>query len=160
MVSLVNKYFSNRELFFNLINNNKQDKSMKKILVIVMLIFAFSCSDDGTKPEPYEIVGKWKSNNTEEGEINQSLLVVEFTKEGKYILSIDIFNPTKALDDGNYTLDNDKITIVSKECENIKGNYRFEFKNNGVEFYLIDDECSRSKSITGFFEKYDAPILK
>jgi uncharacterized protein (TIGR03066 family) len=151
--------FFNLRIFCNFNNNNNREKSLKKILVIIMLVFAFGCSDS-TSPEESKLVGKWEKYVKEDDDlINQSLLVVEFKSDGRFILSIDFFAEPKILDEGNYTLDNDKITIISTDCKNIKGNYRFEFKDNGVEFYLIDDKCDDRDYMAGFFSDGSGPIV-
>ncbi len=133
---------------------------MKKILVIVMLIFAFGYSDDETEPSENTIVGKWSKDESKEREINQSLLVVEFTNDGKFTLSVDVIFEPKILDEGSYSIDGNEIEIVSGQCEIIKGKYRFEFKNNGVEFILKEDECEAREYLVGFYEKYTETILK
>lgn len=127
---------------------------MKKVLVIVMLIFAFGCSDDATEPSENTIVGSWMKQIDSGDDDMPDVLVMEFTKEGKYYaIGVGDDNKRDTLV-GSYTLDNDRVVLVDEECDDTKGNYDLVFKDNGVEFVLVDDECDRVNFITGFFDKY------
>ena len=132
---------------------------MKKILVIVMLIFAFGCSDDATEPSENSIVGKWKMEYI--GEIGKEYddLVLEIDKNGKFITFLK--NHRGKIEDleHNYTYSTNVFTISSLECEGEEGKYTVEFRDNGFELKLINDDCSyRNLLFTGFYEKYVEPL--
>ena len=131
---------------------------MKKILVMLMLVFAFGCSDDSTEPSKETIVGKWMKLIDDKEEYNFDILIMEFDKDGKYIAIA--YTPGSERDtlNGNYTYENNSITLNDNECEGKEGKYKLEFRNNGVDFKLIEDECDRSALITGFFDKYKATL--
>lgn len=131
---------------------------MKKILVIVMLIFAFGCSDDATEPSENTIVGAWMKQMDSEDVDIPDVLIMEFTEEGKYnAIGVDKDNKRDTLV-GSYTLNNNRISFSDEKCDDTKGIYDLVFKDNGVEFVLVDDECDRSNFITGFFDKYKATL--
>ena len=131
---------------------------MKKILVIVMLIFAFGCSDDVTEPSKDTIVGKWtKEIQSEEGDKIYHL-TIEFTKEGKYIAFTDKDIDSKEILIGEYTYINKIITLNDDQCEDMEGKYELEFIGNIVDFKLIKDECDRANYIEGAFVKYTEEV--
>lgn len=123
-----------------------------------MLVFAFGCSDS-TSPEENKLLGKWKSENFMDANIGLSFIVIEFSSDKRFIMTVDVFKEPEILEEGSYSIDGNEIVIESGQCENIKGKYRFEFKNNGIEFYLIDDKCNRKKYMTSFFDKYEGPFV-
>ncbi len=144
---------------------------MKKVLVIVMLIFAFGCSDDGTNPEPNEdsIVGKWKTFITFAEENSQTypgIVILDFDNIGNYKISFEELPgeeiPEKFIyqDEGKYTISDDILTVVNNKCENIEGTYKIKFKDNGVEFMIIEDDCNRNHFISDFYYDFDAEIDK
>lgn len=142
---------------------------MKKILVILMLVFAFGCSDDVTAPEPHEIVGKWKTYiifTDENSQTYPGVVVLYFDNVGNYNISFQGLPgeeiPEKFIyqDEGKYSISEDILTVVNNECENIEGKYKFEFKDNGVEFMIIEDDCNRNHSISDFYYDFDAVIEK
>ncbi len=131
---------------------------MRKILVIVMLIFAFGCSDDATEPSENTIVGKWMKDVTKKDDSEINILVIEFTEDGKYIVQNG-----KAIEDeyiliGSYTYTNDILTMSDEKCEDMDGKYKLEYRNNGVDFIIVEDECDRNEFIPGFFDKYKATL--
>ncbi len=132
---------------------------MKKVLVIVMLIFAFGCSDDGTNPSENELVGEWMYNNTPQGIFEKSYIVLEFKEDGEFIKNQLTFGVGEANIVGTYSINNDIIVLESYECGPIEGKYKFEFRDNGVEFTLIEDECEKRDYVVYFFEKVEGPIV-
>ncbi len=128
---------------------------MKKVLVIVMLIFAFGCSDDGTNPEPHEIVGKWVMDVTPQGILEKSFLILEFSNNNEFTKIQEGFVLGTSDYQGTYSINGDVITFVGGDCKKVEGKYKFKFRDNGVEFTLIEDECEDREYVVGFFEKYE-----
>ena len=142
---------------------------MKKVLVIVMLVFAFGCSDDATEPSENTIVGKWKTfiRFAElNGQTYPGKVILDFDNIGNYKISFEELPgeeiPEKFIyqDEGKYTISEDILTVVNNECENIEGKYKFEFKDNGLEFMIIEDDCNRNHSISSFYYDFDFEIEK
>lgn len=136
---------------------------MKKILVIVMLIFAFGCSDDATNPEPHELVGKWKTSFRIEHESSEdSVLIIlnlEFFNNGTFEMRNEQPEEEIINEYGIYTISNDELIIENGHCAPENGRFEFEFKNNGVEFTRIEDECMHNIAFINFFEKYEGPFV-
>ncbi len=135
---------------------------MKKILVIIMLVFAFGCSDDGTNPVETNLVGKWYKDFTiiKDGsnESIQVLLILEFFNNGTFKMINEEPEEEIVNDHGTYTLSNDVLTIVNSKCDNIEGKYKFEFEFNSVQFTRIEDECINNNIIIGYFENWNTPV--
>lgn len=143
----------NNFIFYNIINKLYVEK-MKKILLLIMLIFAFGCSDDTTSSSENSIIGKWKANVTPKGIFEQSYLILQFTVDGNFTKTnepewLEISNIK-----GTYSISNKTITVISEECGEVIGNYEFEFRDNGVEFILVDEECEEREYLVDFFENY------
>ncbi len=137
---------------------------MKKVLVIVMLIFAFGCSDDATEPSENTIVGKWKSElfilALEDGTLVNTYRVLEFNNNGTYSFyhedeELDLLN-----DSGTYTISNNELTILNNECLGIEGKYEVLFDDNGFEIKLKEDDCERNHILSDFYYNFDAEIEK
>ena len=132
---------------------------MKKVLVIVMLIFAFGCSDDATDPSENTIVGEWIGRSiaiiSDTGEPMIVRLTLEFLNNGTFKF---ISEQAEELN-YTYTFENNVLIISSVECEGAEGKYTVEFRDNGIELNLLNDECERNKFFVGFFEKYEGPIV-
>ncbi len=120
---------------------------MKKVLVILMLIFAFGCSDS-TGPEEGTVIGKWMK------EIEERIFVIEFTQDGKYTTSIELEEEQEIVVNGTYLISSNIIIMNDPKCKDQEGKYSFERKNEGIEFVLVEDECNRNEVMPGFFEKY------
>ena len=132
---------------------------MKKILVMIMLIFAFGCSDDATEPSENSIVGKWDRFYEEIADQTNVFFVIEFKANGE--LYFEIENSTKKNNSakGTYTLVDNILTIEDDACEGDIGKYNLEFKDNGIELTLIEDECERGLYLPGFFKKVEGPFV-
>ena len=132
---------------------------MKKILVIVMLIFAFGCGDDATEPSKDTIVGSWV-RQFEAGELNDyQTFTLDFHEDGKcYSYTTSPLAKVKPITN-DYTFENNTLVIKSEECEGVEGTYKVEFKNNGIELKLVSDNCYRSELFIGFFEKVEGPSV-
>lgn len=129
---------------------------MKKILVIVILTFAFGCSDDATSPQEKlrQELFTYKRSVTvidDNNQTSEALAVVEFEDNGEYTISLDNVN----IEDGIYTVSQDTLIVVNNECKDIEGKYNYIFKDNGVEFIIIEDDCSNNFILNGFFYDYD-----
>lgn len=128
---------------------------LKKVIVLLLFVFAFGCSDDTSSPEDNSIVGEWK-RNFESNEIEDyESLILEFEQNG-------ICNSTIATKNGkienqvnNYTFSDNTLVITSQDCEGAEGVYDVEFRDNGIELELLDDDCERSIFLTGFFINTD-----
>lgn len=124
-----------------------------------MLIFAFGCSDDATGPEDHQLVGVWKTTSTvyndDDGTYVDVLLIIEFFNTGSFRIRNE--QPEELIFDekGTYEISDDVMTIKNLKCENTEGKYKFEFRDNGVEFTLIEDECNYNSLLTTFFLDYD-----
>ena len=135
---------------------------MKKILVIVLLIFAFGCSDDATAPIESELVGKWKSYFTrvdEEGRSSTALLILVFNSDGTFSLSADPSSEFTVNEKGTYIISDEVLTITNNACGDLKGGYKFEFIDNGVKLIRIQDECGNNNLLSLFYFSYDV-VLK
>lgn len=131
---------------------------MKKILVIVMLIFAFGCSDDATAPIESELVGKWKSYFTrvdEKGKSSTALLILDFNSDGTFSLSVDPSSEFTVNEKGTYSILDDVLTIINNTCGDLKGGYKFEFRDNGLKLTRIQDECGHNNLLLLFYYNYD-----
>ncbi len=134
---------------------------MKKILVIVMLIFAFGCSDDATAPIESELVGKWKSYFTrvdEEGKSSTALLILDFNSDGTFNLSVDPSSEFTVNEKGTYTISDEILTITNNACGDFKGGYKFEFRDNGLKLIRIQDDCARNNLLLLFYYSYDVVL--
>ncbi len=127
---------------------------MKKVLVIIMLIFAFGCKEDVTSPNKNELVGKWKKDFVSGIKVKYDKIIIEFTNDNKVIHTAANSEVKSESLIGSYNYDNGIVILIDTDCKEVPGKYELEFRNNGVEFKLIDDECLRKEVITGFFEKY------
>ena len=132
---------------------------MKKILVIVMLIFALGCKEDATEPSENAIVGKWIGRSiaiiSDTGEPIIVRLTLEFLNNGTFKF---ISEQAEELN-YTYTFENNVLIISSVECEGAEGKYTIIFRDNGFELKLINDDCSyRNLLFTGFYEKYVEPL--
>jgi hypothetical protein len=127
---------------------------MKKILVILMLVFAFGCSDDAVQPRVNPVVGNWFREVEAKEEYGFDALIMKFNNDGKYVaISVEWEGKNDTLL-GNYTYENYKIVLYDEDCKEVPGNYEVDPIDNGLRFILIDDECDRSDLINGFFVKY------
>ncbi len=135
---------------------------MKKVLVIVMLIFAFGCSDDGTNPSENELVGVWKTiysvYNDDDGTYVDVLLILEFFNTGSFRMINEQPEELIFSEQGTYTIKDNIITINNNKCETEEGSYEFVFKDNGVEFTRIEDECKNNNILGTFFFDYNAEL--
>lgn len=131
---------------------------MKKVLVMILVLFAFGCSDDATEPSENMIVGKWMRFYDEVDDDEDVLMVIEFTEDRKFTASNVLDENENGKINGVYSVANNIITMNDEDCEGIEGKYELEFRDNGVEFILIKDECDRSDYMTGFFDKYKATL--
>ncbi len=128
---------------------------MKKILVILMLVFAFGCSDDAKVIAENSIVGRWKKEFKGEIEREWITLILDFANNGKFVSKLYSVGENIDVMEYNYTFSNNILIISSEECTGDDGKYRVEFKNNGFELKLIDDKCdNRNLIFTGFYAKY------
>jgi len=131
---------------------------VKKILVIALLTFTMGISEVATGEEQDSIVGRWMKELNIEALKDYDILDIEFTKEGKYYAITVLEDTRKDTLIGDYTFEKDIITFKDDECKEVVGKYKLEFKDNGVDFQLIDDDCNRSYIIEGFFDKYKATL--
>jgi hypothetical protein len=124
-----------------------------------MFVFAFGCEEETTAPIEKPLVGKWMKDVRNNNVNKMDILVLEFTEFGQYLA----YDGTKKKGSntlvGNYVINDNIITLSDFECDLTDGIYEIEFKDNGVNFKLIEDECNRSFLIKGFFEKYDGPSV-
>ena len=127
---------------------------MKKILVIVMLIFAFGCSDDVTEPSKDTIVGKWSKDLRDIKGLENFILILEFSENGEYFSSNALGDSDSKIFEGTYTFADNIITLKDSKCKEVEGKYELEFIGNIVDFKLIKDECDRANYIEGAFVKY------
>jgi hypothetical protein len=133
---------------------------MKKILVILLLVFAFGCSDDATEPSRNELVGMWMMDVTPQGILEKSLLILKFSSNNEFTKIQDGSGFGTSDYQGTYSINGDVITFVGGDCRKVEGKYKFKFRDNGVEFTLIEDECKEREYVVGFFEKYAEPIFE
>lgn len=141
-----------------MINNNKE-KCMKKVLVIVMLIFAFGCKEDVAAPEDIDIVGNWaRVDNTDKSD-TINIKDISFSKDGKcYIQYRYIINQFP--DTCRYSFSSDHIlTITGGTCGDVTDKFKVVSKNKGIEFILLEDECDRAEKLPGYFESYPTVIV-
>jgi len=144
---------------------------VKKILVIALLTFTMGISGvatgldkDKTFPEENTIVGKWKTSfsaiNGESGEDIEILLILEFLDNG--IFKIYNEQPEESMFDenGKYKIVDDIVTIMNNKCDTEGGRYKFEFKDNCVEFTRIEVECKYNNLLGTFFLDYDVAIVE
>lgn len=138
---------------------NNKEKGMKKILVILMLVFAFGCSDNGTQPDLDSIVGTWKTPvifiDSEDKENSKIIFVLKFEENGNFQLSNELAEDVMINENGTYTVIGDTLSIINSKCEDSVGKYKFEFKDNGVEITQIADDCINNNFIDRFFYNYD-----
>ena len=128
---------------------------MKKILVILILFFAFGCGDDATDPSDNELVGIWvRQLDTEELEYYKSL-ALDFRKDGTCITTITLSDGQVIVEDNTCTYENNTFVIKSYFCEGAEGKYTIIFRDNGIELKLLNDDCERSIIFIGFFEKVE-----
>lgn len=121
---------------------------LKKILVILLLVFAFGCNDS-TGPVDESVVGMWTK------EIREDIFVIEFIQDGKYKTFNISEGKQEVVVNGTYSVSSNIITMNDTKCEDEEGKYSFDRKNEGIEFVLIEDECNRNEVMPGFFKKYD-----
>jgi uncharacterized protein (TIGR03066 family) len=131
---------------------------MKKVLVILMLFFAFGCSEETTAPVESELVGKWKTTYNgvdEEGTSFNELFILEFNINGT--LSLTSQQPSRLTINltGTYSVSGDVLTIINNACGDLKGGYKFEFKDNGVDIKEIQDECGNNSFLPRFYYHFD-----
>jgi uncharacterized protein (TIGR03066 family) len=134
---------------------------MKKVLVILMLIFAFGCSDDVTAPVDSELVGKWKTNFTrvdEKGESSVALLILEFKNDGTFSLSSNKSSEFMININGTFSVTDDILTVINYACGDIKGGYKFKFRDNGIKLTEIQDECGNNSLLNLFYYNFDAVL--
>ena len=127
---------------------------MNKVLVLVILIFGFGCSDDATEPSESTIVGEWMRQINSEHDDDIDVLVLEFKMNGEFFaigVSKDLKYDTL---NGSYTYRNNIISLTTEKCEDEIGKYEYDFKNNGINLKLIEDECDRNEYIPEFYDKY------
>ncbi len=132
---------------------------MKKVLVIVMLIFAFGCSDDATEPSENTLVGKWESvaifRNEDKGEAIVVTYVLEFSNDGKYS-AYDLTEDKEYINrEGTYSISNDSLTTINKECPNIEAMYRVILDGDEMRIETIKNECGSNQSISGLYSKHN-----
>lgn len=129
---------------------------MNKVIVLLLLVFAISCSDDTTSPEGNSIVGEWKMEYTGEMATAYDELTLDINNDGKFITTLVSQSGKVEELEHQYTYRNDTFTIWSVECEGGKGNYKLEFKDNGFEIEVIDEECeTRDFLFVGYYEKQE-----
>ncbi len=134
---------------------------MKKVLVILMLFFAFGCSEETTAPVESELVGKWKSYFTrvdEEGKSSTALLILDFNSDGTFSLSADPSSEFTVNEKGTYTISDVVLTITNNACGDLKGGYKFEFRDNGLKLIRIQDECGHNNLLLLFYYSYDVVL--
>ena len=130
---------------------------MKKVLVILMLFFTFGCSDDANDPSENSIIGQWKTTFTSEQIADYDNLILDLRTDGNCFSTISTKKGKVETQDNAYTYDNGILTIKSQDCEGAEGKYTVIFRDNGIEFKLLDDECGRNIFFISFFEKYIEP---
>lgn len=131
---------------------------MKKILVILMLVLAFGCSDEATAPVDSELVGKWKtvfSGVDQEGIPFDDTFILEFKDNGIFSLSSQQPSRITINITGTYSVSSDVLTIINNACGDIKGGYRFEFKDNGLDIVEIQDECGNNSFLPQFYYSFE-----
>lgn len=137
---------------------------MKKILVIVLLIFAFGCKEDTTGPNENELVGKWKKlvsvRDIENNQYIDILIVLQFEENARFQITTESTEESLINENGTYSVMGDTLSIINNKCEDSVGEYKFEFKNNGVEFTRITDDCNYNNIINRFFLDYDELITQ
>lgn len=132
---------------------------LKKILVILLLVFAFGCSDDATEPSENTLVGKWESvarfGNEDNGNVIILTYVLEFSNDGRYS-AYDLTEDKEFINkEGTYSISNDSLTILNKECQNIEAMYKVIIDGDEMRIETIQNECESNQSISGLYNKYN-----
>lgn len=152
--------FFNLRIFCNFNNNNNREKSLKKILVIIILVFAFGCKEDVTSPNKNELVGKWESKASiiDGNEGIQAIItyVLVFSNDGSYSVYDLVEEKEYINEEGTYSISNDSLTILKKECPNIEAKYRVIFDGDGLRIETIKNECESNQFISGIYYKHNS----
>lgn len=133
---------------------------MKKILVIIMLVFVFGCSDDATAPEESPIVGMWATTFTvlveETSDYIDVFVVLKFMDNGNYIVYSNQPDILTFNEEGTYKINDNELKVVNSKCADTEGIYRVEFIDNGLDITQIEDECSYNSVLHDIFFKFDS----
>ncbi|MCB0703511.1 MAG: hypothetical protein R2863_02285 [Candidatus Kapaibacterium sp.] len=129
---------------------------MKKILVIIMLFFAFGCSDDSEITKENSIVGKWKFNfqivqahsdnlSDKNKKDNYVLEVLEFNENGIYNIYQTNHIGTSQVDQGKYTYINGILTISNDKCNGLESKYEVEYQKSFIRVNIINEACQENR---------------
>ena len=132
---------------------------MKKVLVMILVLFAFGCSNDATEPSENTLVGKWESvarfGNEDNGNVIILTYVLEFSNDGRYS-AYDLTEDKEFINiEGTYSISNDSLTTLNKECQNIEAMYRVIFDGDEMRIETIKNECESNQSISGLYSKHN-----
>jgi len=125
---------------------------LKKILVLIMLFFAFGCSYDSEISKENSIVGKWKFNfqivqGTSDNlfdknkKDNYVLEVLEFNENGIYNIYQTNHIGTSQVEQGKYTYINGILTISNDKCNGLESKYEVEYNENYIRVFTISEPC-------------------
>ena len=138
---------------------------MKKLINIFTLIFflaiLFGCKEDSTSPSNDSIVGAWYREIDDifepvGSEIEEvGYIIINFTSDEEYYVYTQVGSNIELQLVGEYSVVNDRITMLDDNCDDVEGIYELEFSGDEVEFILVDDECNRSETIPGKFKAYN-----
>ncbi|HJZ56189.1 MAG TPA: TIGR03066 family protein [Gemmataceae bacterium] len=105
-------------------------------LVVLMGLAAGAAQDDkkDSKIDGKKLVGKWTPKDAKK----EAGLVIEFTKDGKLVLTVDIAGKTEKVE-GTYKLDGNKLTMAIKFGDK-------ENKETMTVLKLTDDELETEDS--------------
>jgi uncharacterized protein (TIGR03066 family) len=101
-------------------------------LGVLLVASAGVSAQDKDKFDAKKLVGKWTPADKKEN------ITIEFTKDGKLLLSVDIAGKVEKLD-GTYKLDGNKLTIALKFMDK-------EMKEEVTVSKLTDDEMETTDS--------------
>jgi hypothetical protein len=110
-----------------------------KITQFVALAFLFCCP---FMMSAQSIVGSWSWDaTTPDGKTVKNMLT--FQKDGVYKVDIGMDGSYEI--QGNYTFENDQVTIsdtTEGPCKGAKGVYKMKMEGNQVIASLVSDECA------------------
>lgn len=153
--------FFKLRIFCNFDNNNNREKSLKKILVIIMLVFAFGCEENVTEPSEseYTIVGTWGKLKEITDKRDTIFIYLEFKVDKIIYLTSKIGGQEIERIEGSYIKTGDKITVVDSKFESENGIYSFKINGEMLELILKEDETERRNYFPGIYKRLDEKEL-
>lgn len=134
---------------------------MRNFILLLFAVLLVSCNEDSTSPSNDSIIGAWYKefddvfetvgNSTEETVV----FIINFNSDEEYYVYTQEGNNIELQLTGEYSVQNNRITMMDENCDDVEGVYNLEFSGDEVEFILVDDECDRSESMTGRFKAYN-----